>query len=163
MVPFKPFSITQEVKAQAKAPTLMRGREALQPVLNFSIFIHQRWFIKITGGTNRKYITSHSNTHAIVHFGPASQLSSPSWLYHFFAIISLAISALSRSSAYIFLRRRFSSSSSFMRCISEASMPPNLARHLYTLAELIPCSRHKSGTQGPQLRSALRWPQSGCP
>ena len=31
MVPFKPFSIAQEVKTQAKAPALMRRREALQP------------------------------------------------------------------------------------------------------------------------------------
>ncbi len=31
---------------------------------------------------------------------------------------------------YIFLRRRFSSSSSFMRAIMDVSMPPNLARHL---------------------------------
>ena len=30
-----------------------------------------------------------------------------------------------RYEAYIFFRRRFSSSSSFMRAISEASMPPN--------------------------------------
>jgi hypothetical protein len=129
----------------------MRRREALQPVINFSIFINQRWFIKITGGTDRKHLTSHSNTHVIFHFGPASQFSSPNWLHHFFAIMSLAISALSHSSAYIFLRRRFSSCSSFICFISEESMPPNLARHFYTLAELIPCSGHKSGTLAPAL------------
>lgn len=32
--------------------------------------------------------------------------------------------------AYIFFRRRFSSSSSRSRAIKDASMPPNLARHL---------------------------------
>jgi len=138
----------------------MRRRKAPQPVLNFSIFINQRWFIKIIGGTDRKHLTSHSNIHAIFHFGPASQISSPNWLHHFFAIISLAISALSHSSAYIFLRRRFSSFSSFICFISEASMPPNLAHHLYTLAELIPCSRHKSGTLAPALfcfKRAIIW------
>jgi hypothetical protein len=34
------------------------------------------------------------------------------------------------SSMYIFFRRRFSSSSSFIRVIMDASIPPNLARHL---------------------------------
>jgi hypothetical protein len=44
--------------------------KAPQLVLNFSIFVNQCWFIKITGGTDRKRLTSHSNTHAIFHFGP---------------------------------------------------------------------------------------------
>ena len=91
MVSVKPFSVALEVKARAKAPTLMLRREALQPVLNFSIFINQRWFIKITGGTNRKHLISHSNTYVIFQLGPTSQFSSPSWLYHFFAMMSLAI------------------------------------------------------------------------
>jgi hypothetical protein len=38
--------------------------------------------------------------------------------------------ALSFSSAYIFFNRRFSSSSYFIRFISDASIPPNLVRHL---------------------------------
>jgi hypothetical protein len=49
---------------------------------------------------------------------------------YFFARYSSAISALIFSSRYIFMRRRFSSYSSFMRGIMEVSMPPNLARHL---------------------------------
>jgi hypothetical protein len=39
-------------------------------------------------------------------------------------------------------------------------MSPNLARHLYTLAELIPCSRHKSGTLAPAsfyFKIAIIW------
>jgi len=47
-----------------------------------------------------------------------------------FVSASATISALSRSSAYIFFKRRFWSSSSFMRAIKDASMPPCLARHL---------------------------------
>ena len=41
-----------------------------------------------------------------------------------------AVSALRRSSAYIFFSRRFSSSSSFRRFTIDASIPPNFARHL---------------------------------
>jgi hypothetical protein len=37
---------------------------------------------------------------------------------------------LRRSSAYIFLSRWFSSSSSLSQAIIDASMPPNLVRHL---------------------------------
>jgi hypothetical protein len=62
---------------------------------------------------------------------------------------SATISAFNLSSAYIFLSRRFSSSSSFIRDIIDVSMPPYLLRHLYNDAELIPCSRHSSGTGVP--------------
>src|SRR5690625_6394161 len=52
------------------------------------------------------------------------------WRYHFFSIASLRISALMRSSAYIFFSRAFSASSSLRRAIMELSMPPYFARHL---------------------------------
>ncbi len=90
----------------------------------------------------------------------ASQFSTPSWLHNFFVMMSLAISALSCSSAYIFSRHWFSSSSSFIRFISDVSMPPNLVRYLYTLAELMSCSRHNSGTVMPvsfSFKLAIIW------
>jgi len=45
------------------------------------------------------------------------------WRYHFFVSASATISALRRSSTYIVLRRRFSSSSSFVRAISDGIHP----------------------------------------
>ena len=62
---------------------------------------------------------------------------------------SLTISALSRSSAYIFLSCRFSVSSSLRRAISDAPIAPNLLRHLQNVVELMPWSRHSSGTGLP--------------
>jgi hypothetical protein len=58
------------------------------------------------------------------------------WLYHFFWRASWTMSAFSFTSAYNRFRRLFSVSSSFNRAISEVSIPPNLARHLHTVAGL---------------------------
>jgi len=57
-------------------------------------------------------------------------------------------------------RRRFSSAISFISDINEASMTPNLARHLQKLALLIPCSRHSSETGTPPsacFNTAMIW------
>ena len=59
-----------------------------------------------------------------------SHLSTRRRLHHFFAMASLSTSACNCTSATIFFKRRFSSSSSFNRATMEASMPPYLARHL---------------------------------
>lgn len=48
----------------------------------------------------------------------------------FHVTLTRCISALRRSSAYILFKRQFSSSNSFMRLMSEVSMPPNFARYL---------------------------------
>lgn len=56
--------------------------------------------------------------------------------------------------------RRFCSSSSFMRATIDTSMPPNLERHLYNVAELIACVRQSSGTAAPasaSFRTAMIW------
>jgi hypothetical protein len=83
IVPFKSFSIAQEVKTQTKSPTLIRRRNAPQPVVNFSL---------------KPYFSVH------------------------------------------FLRRRFSFSSSFIRFISEESIPLLTAyRKTRTLGYLCPC------------------------
>ena len=55
------------------------------------------------------------------------QLTPTRRCYHFFSMASFNISAFRRSSAYIFLRRLFSASSSFKRDIIDASIPPYLA------------------------------------
>src|SRR5690606_33620216 len=97
---------------------------------NFGILRREPWPVAIAGDADAESQTR------LLDAGPARanrmlrHLSPPRWLHHFFAIASWMISAFRRSSAYIFLRRRFSSSSSRSRAINEASMPPNLARHL---------------------------------
>jgi len=48
------------------------------------------------------------------------------------------------TSVYMRFRRRFSSAIAFISLIRLASMPPYFARHLYSVALLMPCSRHSS-------------------
>jgi len=59
-----------------------------------------------------------------------SHLTALRWLQYFPSMTSCRISALSFSSAYIFFRRRFSSSSSFNRFISEALLARRLSNHV---------------------------------
>jgi len=156
MVPFKPLGIEQEANTQDKTLTLMRRREAFQPVINFSIFINQRWFIKITG------LQIESTSQATLILTPNSTLPCKPVLITALASLVFCNNVLGHFSlkpffSVHFLRRRFSYTSSFIHFISRASIPPNSARHLYTLAELIPFPEHKSGTL-PLLRSTLRWP-----
>ena len=59
----------------------------------------------------------------------------------FFSMTSRRIRLSSARSAYICLRLRFSSSSSFRRCTWLTSMPLYFAFHLYKVVLDIPCSR----------------------
>ena len=64
------------------------------------------------------------------------------------------------ASTYSFFNRRCSSSSSFMRGISDTSRPPNFDRHLEKVALLMPCVRQGSGTGVPAaaaFRTARIW------
>lgn len=53
------------------------------------------------------------------------------------------------TSAYMRFRRRFSSAMAFISLIRLASKPPYVARHLYSVALLIACSRHSSAAGTP--------------
>lgn len=131
MIPTKAFDVAEVQKTQPKPPVSLGCRELQQPIGDKGIFIVQAPLVPVTGFTDRKRVTGLSDAHPIVLNGRFCHLSSLKWLYHFFAIASWMISTLSFSSAYIFFSRRFSSSySSLSRAISEASIPPNLARHL---------------------------------
>src|SRR4030042_3251304 len=62
--------------------------------------------------------------------GQLDQFAALARLYNFFSTMSLSTRGSRLRSAYICLRRRFSSSSSFSRFKALASIPLYLARHL---------------------------------
>lgn len=66
---------------------------------------------------------------------------------------SVMISALRRSSAYIFLRRWFSSSSSLRRAMSEASIPPEFGTPLVEggRADAMLAAKLRDGSAGLDL------------
>src|SRR5476651_118387 len=130
VVPLKALHVAQIQEAQAEAPIALIGRQTDQPVCNDFVLGIELGLVAKTRLADAKGQTSQTDRCAPLVNHPARHLAALRWRYHFFASASATISALRRSSAYIFLSRLFSSSSSFIRAISEASMPPNLARHL---------------------------------
>ena len=122
--------VASDIYFLAESPTLVGSREPQQPVSNHGILRIQFRPIVVTGLTHAhtQACKPDADTSAFDNF--SSHLTALRWLQYFPSMTSWRISALSFSSAYIFFSRRFSSSSSFIRFISEASMPPNLDRHL---------------------------------
>src|SRR5690554_2089420 len=104
--------------------------QAQQPVGDQCILTAQAGLVAVAGFTDTEQTTGQPDADRFFCDGLLRHLTAARRLHHFFSMASLSISALSRSSAYIFFRRRFSSSSSLSRAIMEASMPPNLERHL---------------------------------
>src|SRR5476651_516233 len=130
VIPFETLHVAQIQEAQAEAPVALVVSQAYQPVGHDSVFRVELGAIAIAGLTDAKRLAGQSYFGRTLGHGPLRHLPPLRWRYHFFVRASATISAFKRSSAYIFFSRRFSSSSSFMRAISEASIPPNLARHL---------------------------------
>src|SRR5574340_1429381 len=130
VVPAEPLHIAQVQEAQTEAPVLLVVGQPHKPVGNHRILVRQRWLVAVTGLADGEIGTGLPNARAPGFHRPSGHLSAQRWPYHFFASASLRMSALICDSAYIFFRRRFSSSSSFMREIIEASMPPYLDRQL---------------------------------
>src|SRR5690606_24467917 len=131
--------------AQAKAPAAVACRQSNQPVRDLGVLIREFRLIAVAGLADVERLTGQPDGRAPCGHRLLRHLAAARWLHHFFASASWTISALIRSSAYIFFSRRFSSSSSFSLAIIEASMPPNFARHLSNVAALMPCSRHNCG------------------
>src|SRR5690606_14740930 len=86
--------------------------------------------VAVAGFADPERRTHHAYARAALLHGLMGHLAPARWLHHFFSRASFTISAFSRSSAYIFFSRAFSPSGSLGRAMSDASMPPNLARHL---------------------------------
>src|SRR5471032_1317546 len=130
VVPLKALHIAQIQEAQAEAPVALIGGQTDQPVCDDLVLGVKLGLVTEAGLADAKRQASQADRCAPLVDHTARHLTALRWRYHFFARASATISALRRSSAYIFFRRLFSSSSSFIRAMSEASMPPNLARHL---------------------------------
>src|SRR5690606_38850994 len=126
----KALYVAQMQVTQTKTPVLLVMREADQPVGNFNVLVAQFRLVAIASFADAEDPASQTDANPIFSNSFLRHLSTTRRLYHFFSMASLRMSAFSRASAYIFFRRRFSSSSSFRRAIMEASMPPNFARHL---------------------------------
>jgi hypothetical protein len=75
--------------------------------------IDQHWLIAVAGLADTERQARQPNAGTTLFYGLLRHLASARWLHHFFRSASWTISALSRSSAYIFLSRRFSSLNSF--------------------------------------------------
>src|SRR5690606_29407955 len=101
-----------------------------KPVCDLLVLGCQLCLIPIAAFTDAKTLARQAHAETMLFHRCLRHLAPLRWLYSFPSRASLRISALMRSSAYIFFSRRFSSSSSFRRAISAVSMPPYLARHL---------------------------------
>src|SRR5690606_10446228 len=130
VIPAVAFHVAQIQEAQAESPVTLVVRKPDQVIGNLGIFRGQPSLVAIAGDADPEGQARLLDTDPARMNGLLRHLSPLRWLHHFFAMASWMISAFRRSSAYIFLRRRFSSSSSRSRAINEASIPPNLARHL---------------------------------
>jgi len=130
MVPLKVFDVSKIHKTKHEAPIFLTLCQKLKPACNLFILITELGFIAISCMADRKGITG---CHNIQPFPADSILCHPTTLerlHHFFCMASLMTTFSTWTSAYIYFKRAFSASSSFMRVIMETSIPPNFARHL---------------------------------
>ena len=130
VIPFEALDVAKVQVAQTEAPIAVVVGQAQQPVGNELVVGVLLALVAKAGLADREHLTSQPDGDAALCHHLFGHLASARRPGYFFARYSVAISALSFSSMYIFLRRRFSSSSSFMRDIMDVSMPPYLARHL---------------------------------
>lgn len=117
MAPAETLHVAQIQLAQAKAPIAVVIRQADQPVGNFFILSVLLGLAALAGLADPKCWAGHCDGDTALLNCVLGHLVSARRPHHFFASASATISALSFSSKYIFLRRWFSSSSSFMRAI----------------------------------------------
>src|SRR5690606_37046896 len=111
VIPAKTLHVAQEQVAQAKTPVALVMRQTNQPVRNLGILGRQPCLVAIAALTDAEALTSQAHTEPMALHRRLRHLASLRWPYSFPSRASLRISALMRSSAYIFFRRRFSSSS----------------------------------------------------
>src|SRR5690606_17330578 len=130
VVPAKASHVAQVQKAQAKAPVAMVVRQTQQPVGDLLVLGIRLGDIPVARLADLERLAGQPNRHPSVLHGSLGHLAAARWPHHFFSSASATISALSFSSTYILRSRAFSASSSFMRAISDTSMPPYFERHL---------------------------------
>src|SRR3989338_3887289 len=130
VVPWISLHVAQIQKAQPEPPVALVVGQANQVIGDLGILCRELCPVAVAGLADTECLAGQPDAGAVLFHSLLCHLAPARWLHHFFCRASWTISALRRSSAYIFLSRRFSSSSALSRDIREASMPPNLLRHL---------------------------------
>src|SRR5690606_212131 len=130
VVPAQALHVAQVKEAQAEAPVLVGRRQSDQPVRDPGVLVRSLGLVPIAGLTHLEGLAGVPDVRPSAFDRCSGHLPALRWPHHFFDRASFNRSALSWASAYIFFRRRFSSSSSFIRATMDTSMPPNLLRHL---------------------------------
>lgn len=115
VIPIERLHIAQVQEAQAKTPLAVVVGQAKQPVGDRLILSVLPGFILVAGFADPKGFAGKPDGNSLVLNRIFVHLTSLKWPHHFFASASATMSALSWASTYSFFRRRFSSSSSFMR------------------------------------------------
>ena len=130
VVPLQALHVAQIQKAQPKAPCLAISRHSNQPIRDLGVLIVELALIVIAGLADLKRAASQCDADTFSLDCLHGHLSSLRWPYGFFPRASFSKSFCMLISAYIRLRRRFSSATAFICDTIDASMPPNFARHL---------------------------------
>src|SRR5689334_4099748 len=99
-----------------------------QQLDHFSITI-RLWLVSTDRTAQGQYTASQALAHSELLTEAGNQLPFDRRLYSFFVSTSFKIRCSKESSAYMAFKRRFSSSSSRNRRMSEASMPPYFDFH----------------------------------
>src|SRR5690606_13916169 len=130
VIPAKALDVAQVQEAQAEAPVAIRRGQSHQPIGDPGVIVRSLGSVPVTGLTDLEGPASVSDARAPAFDRCSGHLPALRWPHHFFDNASFNRSALSWASAYIFFRRRFSSCNSLSWDTIDASMPPNLLRHL---------------------------------
>jgi hypothetical protein len=140
VVPFETLDVAQMQVATTEAPRLLCRRQCHQPIRYQFVLIAQLRLIPIAGLADVERPARKPDARGFVPNGPLGRLFALSWLHHFSPSASFNKSFCMLFSAYIFLRRSFSSSKAFIREISDASALGTLLRNT------LPCNacRHTS-------------------
>jgi hypothetical protein len=107
VIPTVAFNIPEEQITEAKPPGSVVIGQSNQPIGNLIVLNVPLSFIPVAGLANLIQLASEPYRYASFLYRPFGHLTPARWPYHFFVMDSCRISALSLSSAYIFLSRVF--------------------------------------------------------
>jgi len=124
------LDVPQVKKTQSKAPATVRIGQPEQPVRDERILLAELLLVTIAGLRDREKPTGSPDRYPLGNHNVDRDLLARRSLQYFPAKASRKISASICDSAYIFFSRRFSSSSSFGRFMSDTCIPPHFDRQL---------------------------------
>ena len=130
------FDVSKIQKTQIKTPATVRVRQSQKSVPYQCILFAELRPVPIAGLRDREQTSDFANRYPLSIHHTDRHLLARRWLQYFPAMASRRISAYVCDSACIFVNRRFSTSSSFSRLISETCIPPYFDRQLKKLVLL---------------------------